>query len=96
MTNVNPGESAKPVMGTVSDDFIFQRVCAVLAPFNHKSVEINRETAIMADMEIDSVAVFDLIMEVEDAYEITFPMETVSEMNTVGDLVDTIRALKTV
>lgn len=96
MTNTNPTEPASPIVSAVSDDFIFQKVCAVLAPFNHKGVEIIRETAIMADMEIDSVAVFDLIMEVEDAYEITFPMETVSEMNTVGDLVDTIRALKTV
>lgn len=95
MTKANPNGSAPPLMASATDDLIHQKVCALLAPYNHKGADISRGTAIMSDLEVDSVAVFDLIMEVEDAYEITFPMETVSEMNTVGDLVDTIRALKT-
>jgi acyl carrier protein len=49
---------------------------------------------IVSDLEVDSVAVFDLIMEVEDSYDITFPMETVSEMKSVGDLVGTIQTLR--
>lgn len=95
MSEANSNGSAQPLVAAVTDDLIHQRVCSLLAPYNHKGAEISRGTAIMSDLEVDSVAVFDLIMEVEDAYEITFPMETVSEMNTVGDLVDTIRTLKT-
>ena len=48
----------------------------------------------MADLEIDSVAIFDLVMEVEDAYEVTFPMETISDIESVGDLVNTINTVK--
>jgi len=70
---------------------ILETVRTLLTPYNRNTIAITRETAIMADLEVDSVAVFDLIMEVEDGYDITFPMETVSEMRTVGDLVDTIR-----
>jgi len=70
---------------------ILETVRTLLTPYNRNTIAIMRETAIMADLEVDSVAVFDLIMEVEDGYDITFPMETVSEMRTVGDLVDTIR-----
>ena len=94
MTKEQPDEPAKPVVSVGTDDLIFQKIISLLTPFNHKGISIQRETAIMADMEIDSVAVFDLIMEVEDTYDITFPMETVSEMKSVGDLVDTIRSLK--
>lgn len=94
MTDANPNAPSGPQLATQNDDLIQDKVIALLTPYNHKGVEITRETAIMVDLEIDSVAVFDLIMEVEDAYEVTFPMETVSEMRTVGDLVDTIRSYK--
>lgn len=81
-------------MHTNAEPTILDTVCGLLAPYNRNNISITRETAIMADLEVDSVAVFDLIMEVEDGYDITFPMETVSEMRTVGDLVDTIRVFK--
>ena len=77
-----------------ANDLIFQKVCGLLAPYNRNDLSLTRSTVIMSDLEIDSVSVFDLIMEVEDAYDITFPMETVSSMKSIGDLVDTIRALK--
>ncbi len=95
MTDMNTNAPARPHLATQTDDVIFDKVCALLAPYNHKSADIDRNTAIMADLEIDSVAVFDLIMEVEDEYEVTFPMETVSEMRTVGELVSTIREMTT-
>jgi len=82
-----------PVMND-SDDPIFQKVCALLGPYNRNNVAISRQTVIVSDLEVDSVAVFDLIMEVEDSYDITFPMETVSEMKSVGDLVGTIQTLR--
>ncbi|MEO9969108.1 MAG: acyl carrier protein [Hyphomonadaceae bacterium] len=77
-----------------SDDPVFQKVCALLGPYNRNNVSISPQTVIVSDLEVDSVAVFDLIMEVEDSYDITFPMETVSEMKSVGDLVGTIRTLR--
>ena len=39
---------------------------------------------------MDSVAVLDLIMEVEDDYRISIPMNMLSEIRTIGDLVQTI------
>lgn len=82
-----------PIMQN-SDDPIFERVCTLLAPYNRNNISISRETVIVSDLEVDSVAVFDLIMEIEDSYDITFPMETVSEMKSVGDLIDTVRVLR--
>lgn len=81
-------------MSSDNPDLILQKISTLLAPFNRNDIPIKRDTVIMTDLEVDSVAVFDLIMEVEDAYDITFQMETVSETKSVGDLVDTIRALK--
>lgn len=81
-------------MSSNTEDLILQKVTSLLGPFNHNGISISRNTKIITDLEVDSVAVFDLIMEVEDGYDVTFPMETVSEIKSVGDLVDTIRSLK--
>ncbi|MBU2606181.1 MAG: acyl carrier protein [Alphaproteobacteria bacterium] len=48
---------------------------------------------ISADLEIDSVEIFDLVMEIEDIYDISFPVEAASNINTVRDLVETIGQL---
>ena len=83
-------------MTSHTEDLLFQKVVSLLVPYNHNGIDVGRETEIMAELNVDSVAVFDLIMEVEDEYDVTFPMETVSEVKSVGDLVDSIRRLKNV
>ena len=70
---------------------MFQKTCELLQPFNADSVALSLETNITAELNIDSVAVLDLIMEVEDIYEITFPVNLLSEIRTIGDLVDAVQ-----
>ncbi|MEL7127999.1 MAG: phosphopantetheine-binding protein [Pseudomonadota bacterium] len=93
MKHIDVMEPGGVVTGS-QDDPIFQRVCDLLEPYNRKGIALTRATGIVADIEVDSVAVFDLIMEVEDVYDVIFPMETVGEMRTIGDLVDTIGGLR--
>ena len=62
----------------------------MLEQFNSRNVTLTTETDITGDLQIDSVAVLDLIMEVEDEYGISFPMNLISEIRTVGDLVQAI------
>ena len=44
-------------------------------------------TDLAADLNVDSVAAMDLIMEIEDRFEIDIPINLVSDMTTVADLV---------
>lgn len=72
---------------------IYEKVCSLLEPFNNKGLTLSRETDISSDLEIDSVAVLDFIMEVEDEYDISFPMNRISEIRTIGELVEAISEL---
>jgi acyl carrier protein len=76
------------------DDLVFHRICALLGPLNHKGVTLTRDVDLVADLEIDSVSVLDVVMEVEDAYDISIPVNTISEIRTLGELVDAIHAIK--
>jgi acyl carrier protein len=76
------------------DDLVFRRICALLEPLNQKGVRLTRDTDLVADLEVDSVAVLDVVMDIEDNYDISIPVNTISETKTIGQLVDAIHAIK--
>ena len=69
------------------NDEILAGVTAVLERYNVGKHKIGPETDLAADLNVDSVAAMDLIMEIEDRFEIDIPINLVSDMSTVADLV---------
>ncbi len=72
----------------ISHAEVFNKICELLVPYNPKNKVIRNQSGIMTDLEVDSTAVFDLIMGLEDFYDISIPMEMVSDIKTVGELVN--------
>ncbi len=73
------------------DDAVFSDIKALLARNRPTETPIAPETELAADLNIDSVAAMDLIMEIEDRFEIDIPVNQVGDMRTVGDLVALVR-----
>ena len=69
------------------DEAILSGVTAVLERYNQARHPIVPTTDLAADLNVDSVAAMDLIMEIEDRFEIDIPINLVSDMSTVADLV---------
>ncbi|MGF7161726.1 acyl carrier protein [Rhodoligotrophos appendicifer] len=65
---------------------IFAKLCQLIEPFNTKGLEIEPSTDIANDLAIDSVAVMDFVMEIEDEYDIDIPLNLLSETRTLDDL----------
>ena len=42
---------------------------------------------------VDSLTIMDMVMELEDRFDVTIPMNLVAEVRTVNQLADTILAL---
>ncbi|GGF47365.1 hypothetical protein GCM10011611_62250 [Aliidongia dinghuensis] len=60
----------------------------------HKLVELSDQTNIVNDLGLDSVAVMDFVMEIEDRLDISVPLDKIAEIETLGDLVFAVRGLK--
>lgn len=71
-------------------DEVYDKICELLKPYNPKNRPIEMSSGIMSDLEVDSTAVFDIIMGLEDHYDISIPMEMVSDIKTVGELTSAI------
>lgn len=70
---------------------VLEKVTAILADqFDAEEDSITPETSIVDDLGADSLDVVDLLMTIEDQFEIEVPDSEVENIKTVGDLVNYI------
>lgn len=65
---------------------LFDEMVPLLQRFNTTGKPIAPETDLAADLNIDSVAAMDLVMELEERFDIDIPINLLSDMATVADL----------
>ena len=67
---------------------VFEKVKAILSEqFDAEEDTITADTNIADDLGADSLDVVDLLMSIEDEFEIEVPDEEVENLHTVGELV---------
>lgn len=76
---------------TRDDDQLFRELCVLMERYRPADVELTRSTELSGDLNIDSVAAMDLIMEIEDKFGIDIPINLVSDLRNLGDLLDVVR-----
>ena len=54
--------------------------------------DISMDSSLVDDLDIDSITYFEIIMELEDEFDIDIPDEAAEDMRTVSDLVSYIEA----
>ncbi|MCD7777088.1 MAG: acyl carrier protein [Clostridiales bacterium] len=74
---------------------IFDKVKEIIAEqMGVSEDEITLETSFADDLDADSLDIFQIISELEDAFEIEFANEDAENIKTVGDAVDYINEAK--
>jgi acyl carrier protein len=72
----------------------FAKVVQLIEPFNKKDVELSDATSFAGDLEWDSLIVMDFVASVEDEFDILITMNMQAEIETVGQLVDSVEELR--
>ncbi len=70
------------------------RIMTLIEPFNKKGIEVVETTRFAQDLEWDSLTVLDFVANIEDEFDILITMNQQAEIETVGQLVDAVTALK--
>ena len=73
---------------------VMHEICRQLAPYRVEEKPITGQTVIYNDLSIDSLAVMDIIMELEDRFDVFIPINTVAEIHTVDELAGAILRLQ--
>jgi acyl carrier protein len=69
---------------------IVTKVCEFLQQVAGSDVSITPEINIAEELSLDSVKVLDLVMELEDEFDISVPLNLMADVQTVNDLADLI------
>ena len=65
---------------------IIDTICAELEPLNSEGIEIEADTDIATELNLDSVKVMDLIFALEEAYDVSIPMNDLADITKVREL----------
>jgi acyl carrier protein len=69
-------------------------VLDLVQPFNKKGIEVTQNTRFAQDLEWDSLTVLDFVATIEDEFDVIISMNMQADIETVGQLVDTLQRLK--
>ena len=72
---------------------VFEKIKEILAEqLDANAEEMTMETRIDEDLGADSLDVVELLMSIEDAFEVEIPDEEIENMKTIGDVVEYIQS----
>ncbi len=74
-------------------DSLVNEVVHILTAFTQEDTPITATHHLMHDLELDSVKVMELMMILEDHFDISIPLNILPNVNTVSDLTDEIAKL---
>lgn len=66
-----------------------------LQKFGNGSVEIKAETNIVRELNLPSLDVMELVMALEDEFDISIPLDRIADTETVNELAELVRSLNT-
>lgn len=80
-------------MTTAHYETIFQQVVVLLQKNAPQPGPIEEETELINDLGFDSLRVMEMLHDVEDTFDITYPLNALSDLRTVKDFTKQIQAL---
>ena len=75
-------------------DEIMQLLCDRLSSLTSSEVTITADTNLISELSIDSIKLLNLIMEIEDTFDISIPINALADVQTVHELAMLISKVK--
>ncbi|RGV98753.1 acyl carrier protein [Ruminococcus sp. AF14-10] len=74
---------------------MFEELRAIVAEnLGAEESELTMETSFREDLEADSLDLFEMVMAVEEKYDVEIPSEELENLNTIADVIKYIEAHK--
>ena len=71
----------------------YAKVVEMIEPFNKKGLAVTEATRFAQDLEWDSLTVLDFVANIEDEFDVIISMNMQAEIESVGQLVDSLQRL---
>ena len=78
---------------TASYEEILQKVINELSALTAPDVTLTENSELVTELGLDSFKVLDLLMDIEDEFDISMPANLLADVHTVKDLAERIHAV---
>lgn len=75
---------------TFSRDSVRTSLFETFTKYTHTKTPITEQSHITGDLGVDSLAVMEIVAELEERYDLTFPDEDLPTVRTVGDVISLV------
>lgn len=72
----------------------YARLIELITPLNVRNLPLTENTSFANDLELDSLTVMDLVANIEDEWDINIPLNLLPDLETIGQLADTVVKLR--
>lgn len=81
-----PAETWKPNDLNTDYDQVLPKIITIVTTFVKDDLSVSQDTGLQADIRMASLQVMELVLEVEDEFDISFPLNRLPDIHTVRDL----------
>jgi len=72
---------------------LLAKILDIVKPLNKTGIELKEDTDLTADLGLDSLKVVELLVTVEDTFDISIPLNILSHVRTVKDFAEQLQQL---
>lgn len=77
----------------LSEQELFEQIVAILEPSVKDGVVITEDTDLVDDLALDSLEVMEVLLDIEDRFDISVPINILPRIRTVKDVIQQIKKL---
>ena len=75
-------------------DFTLAEIARAAKSVLGRPVSVRADTDIARDLAVDSLALMNIVMELEDTFDVSIPLDRLAQVQTAGDLAALITELR--
>ncbi len=68
-----------------SKEEILDQLIELIRPYSEEAIVLSEQTGIMDDVGLDSMKVMELVMQIEDRFDVSVPLNILPDVNTIGE-----------
>lgn len=76
-----------------SKEDILDQLFELIRPYSEQPIELSEQTGLIDDVGLNSMKVMELVMQIEDRFDVSVPLNILPDVNTIGEFAKHLETL---
>jgi acyl carrier protein len=76
-----------------SKEDILDQLFELIRPYSEQPIVLSEQTSLIGDVGLNSVKVMQLVMQIEDRFDVSIPLNILPDVNTIGEFAKHLETL---